>query len=304
MIDASTSLEDVAGAVAASLREIGLDPVVVGGSASTLHAPEAYRSRDVDMVFPAGIDGLHRPVRYAMESLGFLLENNMFVHRSSPFTVEFLPGPVAIGEDTISEFALIATAFGDVRVLHAIDAVCDRLNKYCVWHDADALSVAVAVARACRVEPSDVESFFHRHANGPYGERYGRGYKRFRREMSSLDRVPPAFGFTTSVRVVTAVPPTHATARDLMLRIQRFLDDARDEIGLLDYVDARGMVVVVDDVVTVPLTLRSKRSLSFAERVRLADEAIDYLRTHANALPEILEIVDDGAPPIAFAGTD
>jgi len=93
VIDASTSLEDVAGAVAASLREIGLDPVVVGGSASTLHAPEAYRSRDVDMVFPAGIDGLQRPVRHAMERLGFLLQNNMFVHRASPFTVDFLPGP-------------------------------------------------------------------------------------------------------------------------------------------------------------------------------------------------------------------
>ena len=55
MIDEFSSLSDVAGAVAAALRQIDYDPVVVGGSAATMHAPEAYRSDDIDMVIIGGI---------------------------------------------------------------------------------------------------------------------------------------------------------------------------------------------------------------------------------------------------------
>jgi hypothetical protein len=51
MINEETSLADVAGAVANALRQLEYDPVVVGGSAATLHAPEAYRSADVACSF-------------------------------------------------------------------------------------------------------------------------------------------------------------------------------------------------------------------------------------------------------------
>ncbi len=60
MIDEQTTLADVAGAVAAALRPLGIDPVVVGGSAATLHVPQAYQSRDIDMVVPGGEGGDRR----------------------------------------------------------------------------------------------------------------------------------------------------------------------------------------------------------------------------------------------------
>ena len=144
-------MADVAGAVAAALREIGYDPVVVGGSASTLHAPDAYRSDDIDMVVIGGIDD-PRIVQRAMASLGFSLENGGFIHNANPYWVEFVPSPVAIASEVIVDFVQVDTAFGPVRVLRAADAVCDRLNKYIVWNDLDSLDVALAVARARRVD--------------------------------------------------------------------------------------------------------------------------------------------------------
>lgn len=56
MITAGTPLRDVAGAVASALRDLGYEAVVVGGSASTLHAPDAYLSDDIDIVIVGGID--------------------------------------------------------------------------------------------------------------------------------------------------------------------------------------------------------------------------------------------------------
>jgi hypothetical protein len=97
MITATSELRDVAGAVARALRQIGRDPVVVGGSAATIYAPAAYRSDDIDLVIVGGIDDTKAVVK-AMASIRFTLRNAMFVHSVSPFTVEIVPSPVAIGK--------------------------------------------------------------------------------------------------------------------------------------------------------------------------------------------------------------
>jgi hypothetical protein len=183
MIKATSSLSDVAAIVASALRGIGYDPVVVGGSACTLHAPNAYRSMDIDMVVIGGIDKRSELVA-SMKALGFGLTNGMFAHPESEYTVEFVPSPVAIGDYVIGEFATIATSFGEIRVLRAADAICDRFNKFVVWRDFDALKVAVDVARTCGVPAEVVEDFVDRHKAGLDGKQYILGYERFRARLA------------------------------------------------------------------------------------------------------------------------
>jgi len=86
----------------------------------------------------------------------------MFIHVLSPFTVDFVPSPVAIAGDTITDFASLETVFGPVRVLHAADVVKDRLNKYVAYDDAESFEVAVAVARMTKADLRLVEAFIER----------------------------------------------------------------------------------------------------------------------------------------------
>ena len=186
MIDKNTSLADVAGAVAAALRAIDVDPVVVGGSAATVHAPDAYRSDDIDLVVVGGVED-NRALIAAMEGLGFqLAPGHLFAHDRSPYTVEFVPSPVAIGYDIITDFARVPTAFGDIQVLHAADVVADRLNKSVAYEDPDAFEVAVAVARATSADLDRVSAFIKRQAADVlYAEAFHSAFRRLQERLRS-----------------------------------------------------------------------------------------------------------------------
>jgi len=93
MIDETSTLAEIAATAAGALRELGYDPVVVGGSAATLHAPEAYRSADIDMVIIGGVRQ-NAEVIDKLAAIGFALQNGMFFHKQSPYTIEFVPSPV------------------------------------------------------------------------------------------------------------------------------------------------------------------------------------------------------------------
>ncbi len=300
MITAGTPLRDVAGAVASALRDLGYEAVVVGGSASTLHAPDAYLSDDIDIVIVGGIDE-PRKVVDAMASLGFELTNHMFVHRSNRYMVEFVPSPVSIASDIIVDYAQIETDFGPVRVLHPADAVCDRLNKYIVWADRGSLDVAVSVARACDVDLRRVEAFIDRHAAGPEGKKFTSGYQRFRRALEPEGRAVSRFGFATTVRLDFLEPPTHEVASDVLNRIALMLDEERAAIDGLDGVDVRGEPVVNDDLVLLALSMRTVRDLRYVDMLRVALDAIDHLRTRLDRFPEVNAVLDDEAPSVAAA---
>jgi hypothetical protein len=298
-----TALPEVAGSVAAVLRSIDLDPVVVGGSAVTLHVPSIYTSLDIDMVIVEGIDEAHKvPLVNAMKTLGFSLENQMFVHRESPYTVDFVPGPVQVGDDVIVDYATIETAVGAVRVLRPVDSVCDRLTKYVAWRDIESLDLAVAVARHCGVRPEDVQSFVERHDKGLYGPEYRRGYERFLRELVPFSRIESTHGFTTILRVRFSVVPRPQSANDVMMRVQSLLDERRMEIAGLDGVAIGGDPIIQGNVVSLPLALRTIGSFPFVDRMRIALDSIAYLRSRLSAFPELVEIIDDEAPPIAATG--
>lgn len=296
MITAATSLRDVAGAVAAALRTVGYDPVVVGGSASTLHAPRVYASLDIDMVVVGGIDRAKEVVA-AMASIGFSPKSGMFVHRKSPYTIDFVQSPVAIGDTVIDDFAEIDTPFGTVRVLHVTDAVCDRLNKYILWSDIDSLNAAVAVARECKIDLKRVADFIDRHSGDIYAEKYQLAHARFLRELAP--RSIPEFSFSTAFRARLAQPLSPETAAAVMTRIHTMLDRERNEIDDLAAVDMSGEPSVGGTDAIFPLSLRSARNLSLVEKMRVAIDTIDHLRGRLDQFPELIEIPEDVAPPIA-----
>jgi len=177
-IDERTSLEGLAALVCTTLEAHGISVVLSGGAVVSIYSDAEYVSYDLDFI-PIG---LARKADVAMHSLGFEKTQRHWTHPKSRYWVEFPPGPVAIGEETIRDFAERETSMGTLRLLAPTECVMDRLAWY--FHDADTecLEQAIQVAMRHPVDLKHVE----RWARGerPHGEDRFREFERRLRESS------------------------------------------------------------------------------------------------------------------------
>lgn len=143
-IGKDTSLPNVAAAVAAALERAGVDAVLTGGACATLFTDGAYESFDLDFILrsPAQQGVVDR----ALASLGFRRLRDRYVHRHSPFFVEFPAGPLGIGRDL--DIRPAPLRIGRVRffALTPTDSCRDRLAAYYHWDDGPSLEAAVEIA--------------------------------------------------------------------------------------------------------------------------------------------------------------
>ena len=123
-----------------------MSAVLTGGSAAALYAPQAYMSHDADFVLEAD-DPLDN-VAIALEPIGFVRDgkSRIFVHPTSPFTVDFPKGPLAVGGEYVHETHVIKRRGTRLHVLTRTDCIRDRLAHFYFWSDYTALNAAVAVA--------------------------------------------------------------------------------------------------------------------------------------------------------------
>ena len=106
-----------------------------------------------------------------------------WTHPKSRYWVEFPPGPVAIGDETIRTFAERETRMGTLRLLAPTECVMDRLAWY--FHDADTQCLDQAIQVATR-HPVDLKRIA-RWARGerPHGEAR---FRKFERRLSGTNR--------------------------------------------------------------------------------------------------------------------
>lgn len=177
-IDERSTLEEVAALVCSTLDDHGISVVLSGGSVVSIYSNAEYVSYDLDFI-PIG---LARKVDRAMESLGFEKQQRHWRHPRSRYWVEFPAGPLAIGEETIRDFAEFATATGILRLLRPTECVMDRLAWY--FHDADAQCLEQAV-RVATLHPIDLRRI-ERWAGGelPHGTERFREFERRLRETA------------------------------------------------------------------------------------------------------------------------
>jgi hypothetical protein len=181
VIAPDATLREVAFAIGTALDREGIRAVLCGGSAATFYAPQAYQSEDLDFVLSFGTEG--RAVRSVLARLGYRLDGSLFVHADSHFTVEFPPGPLAIGAEPVERVDTFRNGASIVHVISATDAVRDRLNKFAVWDDFSALRAAVAVARESVVDLDAVRAFTEREGRGVYRTRFEEAFRVFERRV-------------------------------------------------------------------------------------------------------------------------
>lgn len=179
LIDEHTPLEELAALVCTTLETHGISVVLSGGAVVSIYSASEYVSYDLDFI-PVG---LARKVDRAMESLGFEKTQHHWTHPRSRYWVEFPPGPVAIGDETIRSFAERETRLGTLRLLAPTECVMDRLAWFI--HDADTQCLDQAV-RVATLHPVDLERI-ERWARGerPHGGERFREFERRLRESEN-----------------------------------------------------------------------------------------------------------------------
>jgi hypothetical protein len=144
-----SSLAAVAAAVAAGLREHGIQAVLTGGACASLYSAGAYHSRDLDFVVIGEVSQAR--MDSAMAMAGFVRRGDRYVHPRARFYVEFPRGPLAIGGDHRVRPVVRITAYGRIRMLSATDSCRDRLAAFYHWGDRQSLTVAAWIASRHRV---------------------------------------------------------------------------------------------------------------------------------------------------------
>ena len=136
------------------LREKEIEVVLSGGAAVAIYSNHKYVSKDLDLVNVYGVN--RRKIREVMITIGFYEEGRYFRHPDSHFFVEFPPGPLAIGQESVRQTVEKKLSTGTLKIISPTDCVKDRLAAYYHWGDQQSLLQAVLVAQQNEINIDEI----------------------------------------------------------------------------------------------------------------------------------------------------
>ncbi len=145
-----STLADVALCIGKALEAAGIRAVLTGGACASLYSRGRYESSDLDFVVQNEVSS--KRLDAAMEGLGFLRKGGHYEHPDVGFLVEFLPGPLAVGEDAHVRPAAYRIRNGRIMALSPTDSCRDRLLAFFHWNDRHGLRAAVEIAHRQAVD--------------------------------------------------------------------------------------------------------------------------------------------------------
>ena len=157
MIGPSMTLRELAFIVCNAMDAAGTKAILSGGGAAAVYAPEACQSNDLDFIFEFW-STVARPSAQPLFDLGFVQQGQSYIHSQTPYTVEFPTGPLAIGDELITEWDTLREGELVLYILRPTDCVRDRLAWFLFNNDFSSLEQALAVARH---NPVDLDLIEH-----------------------------------------------------------------------------------------------------------------------------------------------
>jgi predicted nucleotidyltransferase len=117
----------IAALIGEALREIGQDPVLVGGSAVEFYTQGGYSTADMDFVAPGGPKLVE-----IMEELGFEKVGKDFVDKARKIYVEF-PGSFLGATERANTITIDGLP---LKIISVEDLIVDRLCAFKFWKSA------------------------------------------------------------------------------------------------------------------------------------------------------------------------
>jgi hypothetical protein len=139
------------------LKKRGIWVVLSGGACVAIYSDYKYVSKDLDFIAQYTID--HKEISAAMREIDFLKDGKYYIHSDSQYFVEFISGPLTVGEDPISEIQELKFSTGNLRIISPTESVKDRLAAYYHWQDLQGLEQAILVASRQTIDIKNIEDW-------------------------------------------------------------------------------------------------------------------------------------------------
>ena len=97
----NTSITAMAVIVAEHLKQQNIEVVLVGGLAVEIYTENLYLTKDIDLVNT----NYQKPrlLSQSMAELGFRKQGRVYINETTDITIEFPPGPLAVGHNLIKD---------------------------------------------------------------------------------------------------------------------------------------------------------------------------------------------------------
>ena len=149
------SREELAAFICTHLAKFGIEITLTGGSCVSIYSYNQYSSMDLDFI--ERISTKRKFLAKCLEEIGFYEKDRYFVHPDTELFVEFPPGPLAVGNEPITDIITIETEIGDLKIISPTESVKDRLAAYYFWNDLQCLDQAVLVADHNTINVAEVK---------------------------------------------------------------------------------------------------------------------------------------------------
>lgn len=146
-------LKELACLIYETLKNHGINAVLVGGACVSIYSKNRYQSYDLDFATYEEI----KVVEKALQTLGFVRTGRSFSHVKCPYLIDFINPPIAIGHEPIRHFETLNTSAGSLQLLTPTDSVKDRLASYFYWNDEQAFEQALLVAKSNAIDLKDLQ---------------------------------------------------------------------------------------------------------------------------------------------------
>jgi len=88
--------------------------------------------------------------------IGFYEKNRYFKHPETEIFIEFPSGPLAIGNELVTDIIKIETDTGILNILSPTECFKDRLAAYYFWNDRQSLDQAILVSTKNDVDMNEI----------------------------------------------------------------------------------------------------------------------------------------------------
>jgi len=136
------------------LLKNGIEVVLSGGACVTIYAHKALESFDLDFVLISAEK--QKEVRRLLLAKGFFQERRYFRHKNTPYFIDFISPPLAVGNEPVRALSEIKRGKNVLRLLSPTDCVKDRLAAYYHWDDRQALEQARLVYQNQNVDLREI----------------------------------------------------------------------------------------------------------------------------------------------------
>ncbi len=151
---AAIDLKSLAFLVCSTLKDHGIEAVLVGGACVSIYSENRYQSHDLNFVTYADL----KKVEVSLKTLGFKRVGRCFIHKNCTYLIDFVNPPIAIGKEPIHSFQTLSSPSGVLKLLTPTDCIKDQLAAYFYWNDPQSLEQACLVAQNHTIDVNNLKN--------------------------------------------------------------------------------------------------------------------------------------------------